>query len=229
MPSVTSVPGAADTKAEQIAGLPMLRVTVDRFKLARYGIKAEEVLDAIASVGGRTVGQVFEGSRRFDLQVRIHASDRDDPGKIGNIPVADPQGRLIPIAQLADIRREEGPNQISRENLQRRIAVEANVRGRDLAGFVAEADSTRSSNSTRIRSPLPPLRTETTSGGVVSLRVSSRSSQRTQSSLSGVGGAVQPGPEPRQAPSHRPVRGLNHLPRYGCSVSWTLARPASRK
>lgn len=136
---VARVPGAADTKAEQIAGLPMLRVTVDRFKLARYGIKAEEVLDAIAAVGGRTVGQVFEGSRRFDLQVRIHEADRDDPEKIGNVPVADPQGRLIPIAQLAEIRREEGPNQISRENLQRRIAVETNVRGRDLAGFVAEA------------------------------------------------------------------------------------------
>ncbi|MGH9366686.1 MAG: efflux RND transporter permease subunit, partial [Thermoanaerobaculia bacterium] len=136
---VATVPGAADTKAEQIAGLPMLRVVVDRIKLARYGVKAEEVLDAIASVGGRTVGQVFEGSKRFDLQVRIHAPDRDDPAKIGNLPVADPQGRLIPIAQLATILREDGPNQIGRENLQRRIAVETNVRGRDLAGFVSEA------------------------------------------------------------------------------------------
>jgi cobalt-zinc-cadmium resistance protein CzcA len=139
---VSRVQGAADTKAEQIAGLPMLRVTVDRLKLARYGVKAEEVLDAIAAIGGRTVGQVLEGSRRFDLQVRIHAPDRDNLEKVGNIPVADAQGRLIPIAQLATIRREEGPNQIGRENLQRRIAIEANVRGRDLAGFVAEAQKT---------------------------------------------------------------------------------------
>jgi cobalt-zinc-cadmium resistance protein CzcA len=136
---VARVPGAADTKAEQTAGLPMLRVIVDRAKLARYGVKGEEVLDAIAAVGGRRVGQVLEGSRRFDLQVRIHESDRNDLEKIGNLPVADPQGRLIPIAQLASIRRQEGPNQIGRVALQRRIAVEANVRGRDLAGFVAEA------------------------------------------------------------------------------------------
>jgi cobalt-zinc-cadmium resistance protein CzcA len=136
---VGRVPGAADTKAEQIAGLPMLRVMVDRAKLARYGVKAEEVLDAIAAVGGRHAGEVLEGSRRFDLQVRIHEADRQDLARIGDLPVADPMGRLIPIAQLATIRREIGPNQISRENLQRRIAVETNVRGRDLAGFVAEA------------------------------------------------------------------------------------------
>ncbi|MGH9367083.1 MAG: efflux RND transporter permease subunit [Thermoanaerobaculia bacterium] len=136
---VSKVPGAADTKAEQVAGLPMLRVVVDRAKLARYGVKAEEVLDAVASIGGRSAGQVLEGSRRFALQVRIHSTDRDDLEEIGNIPVADQQGRLIPIAQLATIRREEGPNQIGRENLQRRIAVETNVRGRDLAGFVSEA------------------------------------------------------------------------------------------
>ncbi|MEO8190080.1 MAG: CusA/CzcA family heavy metal efflux RND transporter [Acidobacteriota bacterium] len=148
---VGRVSGAADTKAEQIAGLPMLRVTVDRLKLARYGVKAEEVLDAVAAVGGRTVGQVLEGSRRFDLQVRIHAADRDDVNKIGNIAVADPQGRLIPIAQLATIRREDGPNQIGRENLQRRIAIEANVRGRDLAGFVADAQRAVAKNVT-----LPP-------------------------------------------------------------------------
>ena len=137
---VSKVRGAADTKAEQIAGLPMLRVSVDRTRLARYGINAESVLDAIAALGGRSVGEVFEGARRYDLQVRIPggagALDR-----VGEIPIADPAGRLIPLAQLANIRQEEGPNQISRENLQRRIAVESNVRGRDLAGFVADAQA----------------------------------------------------------------------------------------
>ena len=136
---ISMVPGAADTKAEQIAGLPMLRVVVDRKKLARYGINAEAVLDAIAAVGGRPVGEVFEGARRFELQVRVHAADRDDLDKIGNLQVADPAGQLIPIAQLATIRKEVGPNRIGRVDLQRRIAVETNVRGRDLASFVAEA------------------------------------------------------------------------------------------
>ncbi len=136
---VAKVPGAADTKAEQIAGLPMLRVMVDRAKLARYGVKAEEVLDAVSSVGGRRTGEVLEGSRRFDLQVRVHRAQREDLDKVGNLPVGDSMGRLIPIAQLATIRREVGPNQISRDNLQRRIAIETNVRGRDLASFVAEA------------------------------------------------------------------------------------------
>jgi cobalt-zinc-cadmium resistance protein CzcA len=136
---IAKIPGAADTKAEQIAGLPMLRVVVDRTKLARNGINAEAVLDAIAAVGGRHVGEVLEGARRYDLQVRIHDADRDDLEKIGNLQVAGPTGQLIPIAQLATIRREVGPNRIGRLNLQRRIAVETNVRGRDLAGFVAEA------------------------------------------------------------------------------------------
>jgi cobalt-zinc-cadmium resistance protein CzcA len=138
---ISKVEGAADTRAEQIAGLPMLRIVVDRKKLARYGINAEAVLDAIAAVGGRHVGEVFEGARRYDLQVRVHAADRDDLDKIGNLEVADPTGRLIPIAQLASIRKEVGPNRIGRVNLQRRIAVETNVRGRDLAGFVADAQT----------------------------------------------------------------------------------------
>jgi cobalt-zinc-cadmium resistance protein CzcA len=139
---ISKIPGAADAKAEQIAGLPMLRVIVDRTKLARYGINAEAVLDAIAAVGGRRVGEVFEGAKRYDLQVRVHAADRDDLDKIGNLEVADPTGRLIPIAQLATIRTEIGPNRIGRVDLQRRIAVETNVRGRDLAGFVADAQKT---------------------------------------------------------------------------------------
>jgi cobalt-zinc-cadmium resistance protein CzcA len=148
---IAKIPGAADTKAEQIAGLPMLRVVVDRTKLARYGINAEAVLDAIAAVGGRHVGEVLEGARRYDLQVRIHAADRDDLDKIGDLQVAGPTGQLIPIAQLATIRSEVGPNRIGRVNLQRRIAVETNVRGRDLAGFVAEAQKTVNNDVT-----LPP-------------------------------------------------------------------------
>lgn len=136
---VSRVPGAADTKAEQIAGLPYLRIRIDRKAIARYGINASQVLDVVEAMGGKIVGQVLEGQRRFFLQVRFQEKDRSDLASIKNIKVADPQGRLLPLDQLADIRVEQGPAQISRENIHRRITVETNVRGRDLAGFVADA------------------------------------------------------------------------------------------
>ena len=138
---VSRVRGAADTKAEQVAGLSYLRIKIRRDAIARYGINASEVLEAIETVGGKELGQVLEGNRRFALQVRFEERDREDIDKIRNIRISAGQGRLVPLAQLADILVEEGPAQISRENVQRRIAVETNVRGRDLAGFVAEAQA----------------------------------------------------------------------------------------
>jgi cobalt-zinc-cadmium resistance protein CzcA len=136
---VSTVSGAADTKAEQVAGLPYLRVIINREAIARYGINASQILDTVAAMGGRQVGEVLEGQRRFAMQVRFTAADRADVDRIKDIRVADPSGRLIPLSQLAEIRVEEGPAQISRDNIHRRLAVEANVRGRDLAGFVADA------------------------------------------------------------------------------------------
>lgn len=136
---VSKVPGAADTKAEQVAGLPYLRVIINRDAIARYGINASQVLDTVEAIGGKVVGEIFEGQKRFALQVRFAAENRSDFQSIENIRVSDQNGRLIPISQLADIRIEEGPAQISRENLHRRIAVETNVRGTDLATFVADA------------------------------------------------------------------------------------------
>jgi cobalt-zinc-cadmium resistance protein CzcA len=138
---VGDVPGAADVKAEQTGGLPYLRVQIRRDQIARYGINARQVLDAVETIGGKPLGQVLEGQRRFTLQVRFEPGDRDDLDKIGDLKVADSRGRLIPISQLVDIRREEGPVQISRSNINRRINVEANVRGRDLASFVADAQA----------------------------------------------------------------------------------------
>lgn len=136
--------GAADVKAEQTAGLPMLRIRVDRRAIARYGINAEDVLDVVETLGGRQLGVVLEGQRRFVLQARFDAAVLEDLDRIRNLRVAAPAGengvpRLIPLAQLADIRIEDGPAQISRDRISRRINVEANVRGRDLASFVAEA------------------------------------------------------------------------------------------
>ncbi len=136
---ISRIPGAADTKAEQVAGLPFLRIRINREAIARYGINAAQILDVVEAMGGKIVGQVLEGQRRFFLQVRFQESDRQDVEQIKNIKVADPQGRLIPISQLADVWVEQGPAQISRENLHRRITVETNVRGRDIASFVAEA------------------------------------------------------------------------------------------
>lgn len=137
--AVSQVRGAADVKAEQTGGLPYLRVEIRRDQIARYGINARDVLNAVEAIGGKEVGQVLEGEKRFALQVRFEPNDRSEEAKIGNIKVADPHGRLIPLSQLADIKAEPGPSQISRSNIHRRISVEANVRGRDLASFIKDA------------------------------------------------------------------------------------------
>ena len=138
---LSKIDGAADVKAEQVAGLPVLRIRVDRDRIARYGINAADVLDAVTAMGGRQAGEVFEGRRRFALQVRFAKSARTDLEAIKSIPIAAPNGTLVPLGQLADLEIEEGPVQVSRERAQRRLTVEANVRGRDLAGFVGEAQS----------------------------------------------------------------------------------------
>lgn len=136
---VSAVPGAADTKAEQVAGMPYLRVIIDRGAIGRYGINASQILETVEAIGGRIVGQVVKGNRRFFMQVRFSPEDRQNFERIRQIRVADARGRLIPITQLADIRIDKGLAQISREDIHRRLAVETNVRGRDLASFVADA------------------------------------------------------------------------------------------
>ncbi len=138
---LSKIDGQKDLKSPSAGRLPMLSVTVRRDQLARYGIKASDVLDAVAALGGTTVGTVFEGQIRSPIQVRLPASWRNDPKRIEQIRVIDPLGRPIALGDLADIRAEEGPNEIERENVQRRAVVGVNVRGRDIAGFVAEAQA----------------------------------------------------------------------------------------
>ena len=134
-----SIPGSTGVKAQVLGGLPFLRIEVDRDRIARYGIDAADVLDAVAALGGKMVGQVVEGQRRFALQVRFGANTATTSRRSATLKIADPQGRMIPLEDLADIRMEEDTYEIWRKDRQRRIMVQSNVRGRDLAGFVAEA------------------------------------------------------------------------------------------
>jgi cobalt-zinc-cadmium resistance protein CzcA len=133
------VQGAEDVRAERVAGLPYLRIRIRREAIARHALDAGDVLNSVEAMGGKVVGQVFEGNRRFPLQIRFEPDDRDSVEQIRRLTVGDDEGHFIPLSQLADVFEEEGPAQISRENVQRRISVEVNVRNRDLAGFVADA------------------------------------------------------------------------------------------
>ena len=137
---ISKISGAADVRAEQTAGLPLLNVKVDRGQAARYGINAEQIMAAVEAGGaGRVVGTVFEGQRRFGLAVRLKQEGKLDPQSFASIPVAAKDGLLIPLGQVATVTVQEGPVLVSREDLQRRIVVQLNVRGRDLGSFIADA------------------------------------------------------------------------------------------
>jgi cobalt-zinc-cadmium resistance protein CzcA len=143
------VPGAADVKVEQASGLPVLTVRMDRPKISRYGLNVSDVQDVVeVAVGGKEAGQVFEGDRRFDLVVRLPERQRTDMEALQRLPVPLPpaggglNGARVGYVALGEIVHFDiapGPNQISRENGKRRVVVTANVRGRDIGSFVAEA------------------------------------------------------------------------------------------
>lgn len=137
--SMRTVQGAEDVKVQPIKGLPYLRVIVDRARIARYGINTARVLDAVRALGGATVGQVVVDERRFALQVRYGPEYRADIESIRELKIGDPKGRMIPLEDLADVRMEDGIYEIRRKDRHRRALIQANVRGRDLAGFVAAA------------------------------------------------------------------------------------------
>jgi cobalt-zinc-cadmium resistance protein CzcA len=143
------VPGAADVKVEQASGLPVLTVRMDRPKISRYGLNVSDVQDLVeVAVGGKEAGQVFEGDRRFDLVVRLPERQRTDMEALKRLPVPLPTAgeglngaRLgyVALGEIVHFDIAPGPNQISRENGKRRVVVTANVRGRDIGSFVAEA------------------------------------------------------------------------------------------
>ena len=151
---VRDVPGAADVRIEQVTGLPVLTVNMNREKMARYGLNGSDVQDAITiATGGRTAGLIFEGDRRFELQVRLPETVRSDIEALKRLPIRlsalNPAGTpnapaaaapvFVALGEVADLQIVKGPNQISRENGKRRVVVTANVRGRDLGSFVMEA------------------------------------------------------------------------------------------
>ncbi len=159
---VSGVPGAADVRLEETSGLPLLTVRPDRQALAGYGLNPGQVQSTVATaVGGTVAGQLFEGDRRFDIVVRLPEALRQDPAALADLPVslepalangnadelsrggsaASGGPRTVPLRELARIETSEGPNQVNRENGKRRIVVTANVRDRDLGGFVAELQS----------------------------------------------------------------------------------------
>jgi len=150
------VNGAADVKLEQTTGLPLLTITPDRAAMARYGLNPGVVQQTVATaIGGEVASQLFEGDRRFDIVVRLPEALRQDPAVLADLPVPlggsdnlDESSRAaawtsgapqtVPLREVARIETTLGPNQINRENGKRRVVVTANVRGRDLGGFVAE-------------------------------------------------------------------------------------------
>ncbi|ABE35246.1 cobalt-zinc-cadmium resistance protein CzcA [Paraburkholderia xenovorans LB400] len=162
--ALQKVPGAAEVKMEQTSGLPVLTINVDRDKLARYGVTVGDLQDTVAAaVGGQKAGTLFQGDRRFDIVVRLPDELRSDIEAIKRLPIALPlalplasplasplaaagsggmpvaQAPYVPLAELATVEVAPGPNQISREDGKRRVVVSANVRGRDVGSFVADA------------------------------------------------------------------------------------------
>ena len=146
------VDGAAEVQADQITGAPQLVVTVDRAALGRYGLDVEEALDALrASVGGAEAGALFEGVRQFPIVVRLRAEDRNSADAISRIILKSASGARVPLDSVAKIETVIGPRQITREDGERFITVQSNVRGRDIGSFVQDAQ-----NLTDSQLNLPP-------------------------------------------------------------------------
>lgn len=152
-----TVPGASDVRVEQVTGLPVLSIQIDREKMARFGLNVTDVQDAVAiAMGGRSAGLIFEGDRRFDLQVRLPEHLRGDIETLKRLPIGIPLANIggaanlpqaaatpayVTLGEVANFQIVLGPNQVSRENGKRRVVVTANVRGRDLGSFVSEAEA----------------------------------------------------------------------------------------
>ena len=137
-----TIPGAVDVKADIQSNLSTLTIETKQEALALYGIDAQTVLDVVASLGGHAVGQIFEGRARYPIMVRVPKRWREKLSLMEQIPVAEVNGQSVPLKELASIRLEETPPTIEHEGTRRRTFISANVRGRDVASFVADAQKT---------------------------------------------------------------------------------------
>lgn len=136
---VQDVRGATGVTPSRIQGKAYLEVHVNREAMARYGMRAQDVLEVVeAGLGGRNVSTTIEGRARYPIQVRLERSEREDISRLRDVLVTSPGGKVIPLGQLAEIKRVEGPNEIASENGRLRAYVQSNVSGRDLGSFVEE-------------------------------------------------------------------------------------------
>ncbi len=144
-----AIEGAADVKVQQISGFPTLDIAFNRTAIARYGLTAADVSDAIAiAVGGRPSGMVFQGDKRFDIVVRLLDSVRNDLEQLGSLPISLPGGSVVPLRELADFEIKDGLAEVRREKGSRLVVVSANVRGRDVGSFAEQAQEDVEDNVT---------------------------------------------------------------------------------
>ncbi len=138
--TLDGIHGAADVAIDQEPPLPQVRITLDREAAARYGLNADDISDLITSgISGGPQTQIFIGERIYDVALRIQGISRDDPDKIGNLILTTPSGAHIPLSQVATISLQSGESTITREMGRRHLTVKLNLRGRDLGGFLQEA------------------------------------------------------------------------------------------
>lgn len=148
---ISSVPGAADVAVEQATGLPVLTVIPNREALARYGLTIAQVQELVGTaLGGQIASQLYEGDKRFDIVVRLDEKRRSNTDELLDLPVQFGGDSFVPLKELARVELLNGYNQVNRENGKRRVVVTANVRGRDLGGFVRDV---RSAIETRVEVP----------------------------------------------------------------------------
>jgi heavy metal efflux system protein len=138
--AVAPIVGVTDLVTEVVAGQPYITIQIDRSRIARYGINVNDVLSVVEiAVGGKAASQVYEENRFFDLTVRFPEEKRSSVKAIGDLLIDSPGGVRVPLRQLADVSVVDGPMQISRENGQRRMGIEFNIKGRDMGSVVREA------------------------------------------------------------------------------------------
>lgn len=136
-----TIPGAADVAVDQEPPLPQLQIIVDRDKIARYGLNVSDVTDLIElAIGGKAVSQIFIGSKSYDVICRYNEAYRNSPEKIGSLRLTSPDGNMIPLSQVADIKLTTGASTITREMNRRHLTVRVNLRGVDLSTFLARAN-----------------------------------------------------------------------------------------